>query len=180
MFCKNSVAWLYRSERSFVWDSGLRVDEDRVFRDADGKVRLIIEASGRITVTRHYSWNGCSPKMCVFDFIVGTPDGVVHARTGRPKTYFASMVHDALDQFLRANSPLSRRQADACFLRLMAESDFALRYVYWAAVRVFGRLVWRAKRASRGWRGTGVPVSALLGPAQSLRGTPGTGDPGRA
>ena len=64
--------------------------------------------------------------------------------------------------FLGASSPVTRRQADACFLRLMSEFDFALRWVYWAAVRVFGRLVWHAKRARRNWRGTGVPVGALL------------------
>lgn len=156
------------------------MDQDWVFRDTHGKVRLIIEASGRITVTRRYSWNGCSPRMCVFDLSVGTPNGVVHARTGQPKTYYASMIHDALYQFLRVNLPLTRRQADACFLRLMAESDFRPRHIYWAIVRVVGRLVWLAKRASRTWRGSGVPVSALLTPAQSLRGTPGGGDTARA
>ena len=107
--CRNSVKWLYRSEVNFEWDSGFDIPEDQVFLDTTGKVRLILERGGRITVTREYAWNGCSPKVCIFDLLVGTPDGVVHVRTGRPKTYFASMVHDALYQFLRCNSPITRR-----------------------------------------------------------------------
>ena len=164
--CKNSVRWLYRLEQSFSWQSGLPIGEDSVFFDSSGKVRLIIEAAGRITVTRGYSWNGCSPKVCVLDLLIGTPDGVVNARTGRPKTYFASMVHDALYQFLRANSPVSRRQADRCFLQLMDDSEFSLRYVYWLAVRILGRFVWSGKNAVRHWQGTGMVTSALLKPGK--------------
>ena len=166
--CRHSVRWLYRSEQSFSWESGILIDEDRVFFDASGKVRLIVEATGRITVTRGYCWNGCSPKVCLVDFLFGPPDGVVHSRTGRPKTYFASMVHDALYQFLHANSPLTRRQADDCFLELMAASDFAPRYVYWVAVRTFGRLVWHATNRVRNWRGRGVAASALLESTQTF------------
>lgn len=153
MFCTDSVAWLYRADRNFTWDSGIAVAQDQVFLDAKGKVRLIIETSGRLTVTQGYSWNGCSPKFCFFDLLLGTPDGVVDKETGRPKTYFASMVHDALYQFLRVDSPISRRQADGCFLRLMGSSGFSLRYIYWLAVRMFGWLVWTGKRIKRGWNG---------------------------
>lgn len=160
--CKNSVRWLYRSDRTFSWRSGFDIREDRVFFDSSGKVRLILEAGGQITVTRRYAWNGCSPKFCLFDVLIGTPDGVVHARTGRPKTYYASMVHDALYQFLNTDTPLTRRQADDAFVRLMSESDFSLRWIYWAAVRLFGWLVWRAKSSARKWRGLGVPVGALM------------------
>ena len=160
--CRNGVAWLYRNDRSFVWDSGIEIPEDRVFLDEDGKVRLIVDSTGRITVTRGYAWNGCSPKLCLLDFLIGTPDGVVHKDTGRPKTYFASMVHDALYQFMNADSPMSRRQADGCFFRLMEESDFSPRYVYWAAVRTFGWLVWKGKQMKRAWNGRGVPVAAFL------------------
>jgi len=167
--CKNSVRWLYRLDQNYSWDSGIPIAQDHAYRDARGKVRLIIEAGGRITVTRGYSWNGCSPKICVLDLLIGTPDGVVHARTGRPKTYFASFVHDALYQFLRVDAPMSRRQADACFLRLMAASDFSLRYLYWAAVRVAGWLVWHGKRYVRKWSGEAVDLRALRG-----KGPPGS------
>ncbi len=159
MFCRNAVAWLYRADRNFSWDSGIPVPADQVFLDATGKVRLVIETTGRMTVTRGYAWNGCSPKFCFLDLLVGTPDGVVDADTGRPKTYFASMLHDALYQFLGTESPISRRQADRCFLRLMAASQFAPRYLYWAAVRLFGRFVWQGQRLKRRWDGRRLVIA---------------------
>jgi hypothetical protein len=159
---------LYRLERNYSWESGLTVAKDMVCLDDQGKVRLVIEVGGRLTVTSGYAWNGCSPKVCMLDILVGTPDGAVYAPTGRPKTYFASMVHDALYQFLDAGSPITRAQADGCFFRLMEESEFALRYVYWAAVRVFGGLVWQGKKTARKWRGSVVPVPV---PADDAGGT---------
>ncbi|MBI5584548.1 MAG: hypothetical protein HY892_12070 [Deltaproteobacteria bacterium] len=161
MMCRNTVRWLYRIDRSYSWESGLEVSQDLVFRDAEGKVRLVVEVGGRLTVMAGYAWNGCSPKVCVLDILVGTPDGAVHERTGKPKTYFASMVHDALYQFLDAESPITRVQADGCFFRLMAESDFVLRHLYWLAVRAFGRLVWQGKKTVRKWRGEVVPIPLL-------------------
>ena len=158
MMCRNTVRWLYRIDEGFTWESGLSVNDDLVFKDSKGKVRLVIEAGGRLTITRGYAWNGCSPKFCVLDILVGTPDGAVDRRTGRPKTYFASMVHDALYQFLDTESPITRRQADACFLKLMGESDFALRHLYWLAVRVFGCFVWRGKKKVRKWHGKAVSI----------------------
>ncbi len=161
MLCRHAAPWLYRSERNFSWESGIGVDRDYAFMDTKGKVRLIIETTGRVTVTRGYAWNGCSPKVCFMDFLIGTPDGAVHAGTGRPKTYYASMVHDALYQFLREQSPLSRAQADRCFLRLMAESAFVWRRLYWLAVRLAGRLVWHGKHRTPHWTGRRVTIAEL-------------------
>src|SRR5436309_14115393 len=130
------------------------------FRDKTGAVRLILRQSGRITVTRRYAWDGCSPKVCVFDILLGTPDGVVDSTTKQPKTYYASLVHDALYQFLLDGLPLKRWQADRCFLRLMAETGFAPRYVYWAAVRLFGWLFVAQHRLKRRNRGTKHALAA--------------------
>ena len=160
--CTNSVRWLYRLERNFTWESSHPIPDDLVFRDKTGEVRLIIDTDGRITVTEGYAWNGCSPKVCVFDFLVGTPEGVVHAGTGRRKTYFASLVHDALYQFLPEGLPYRRRDADRFFLVLLGESEFAPRWPYWAAVRLFGGFVWRATRRKRQTRGTQDLVAELL------------------
>jgi hypothetical protein len=154
MLCKDSVAWLYRLERTFTWDSGHHVPKDLVFRDKDGAVRVVVETSGRITVMRGYAWNGCSPKVCLFDILIGTPDGVVYARTGKPKTYYASLVHDALYQFLLLDDSIKRRHADGFFLRLLGESAFAPRHLYWLAVRAFGWLVWLGKKRARRWAGS--------------------------
>ena len=88
-------------------------------------------------MTEGYAWNGCRPKVCVFDFLLGTPEGVVYAKTGRRKTYFASLVHDALYQFLPEDLPYRRRDADRFFLVLLGDSEFAPRWPYSAAVRLF-------------------------------------------
>lgn len=148
-FCENSVRWLYVLDHGYSWDSGLDIREDLAFKDRTGIVRLILERGGRLTVTRGYAWNGCSPKFCLFDILLGTPDGVVDARSGRPKTYHASLVHDALYQFVPDGLPLTRRQADGCFLRLMRETGFRPRGVYYVAVRLFGGFVRRATRYVR-------------------------------
>ena len=158
MFCENSVRWLYRLERSHAWDSGLAIDHDCAFKDKEGRVRLILERGGRITVTRGYAWNGCSPKFCFVDLIVGTPDGVVDARTGWPKTYYASLVHDALYQFAGDGLPLSRSQADGCFLRLLDATGFRLRWIYFVAVRLFGGFTRHITRWVRKTRGTAMPI----------------------
>lgn len=152
--CKNSVRWLYRLEDDFTWPSEHRTDARLVFRDKTGVVRLIVEPDGRITVTRSYAWNGCSPKVCLFDFLLGTPEGVVHVRTEKRKTYFASLVHDALYQFIPDGLPFKRRTADRLFRKLLAESDFAPRWFYWVAVRTFGWIVLRSTRVKRKTRGT--------------------------
>ncbi len=170
MLCRKSVRWLYRLERNYSWESRRTVPEDLVFRDSAGKVRLIIEEQGRITITEGYAWNGCSPKFCVLDILFGTPDGVVHAETGRPKTYYASLVHDALYQFLRECVPLTRGDADRVFLRLLKESDFLLARIYWLFVRGFGWAVWRGTKAKRKWRGTRERVAELLPPEQKASG----------
>ncbi len=160
--CKKSVRWLYKIDENFSWESGHQVPEDLVFRDKTGKVRLLVEKSGCITVTKGYAWNGCSPKFCVFDLLLGTPDGVVHVETEKPKTYFASLIHDALYQFLRDGLPLRRYHADAFFRRLMKESDFAPRWIYWVAVRVLGWFVWFATKQKRNWEGERQRVVELF------------------
>jgi hypothetical protein len=160
--CRNSVKWLYRLDKNFSWDSQFISDEDHVFFDDKGKVRLIIQRSGIITVTQGYAWNGCSPKFCLFDFLIGTPEGVVHKDSEKPKTYYASLVHDALYQFLEKELPLDRKQADGAFLRLMKESEFAPATLYWLAVRLFGGLVYQGKKRVRRWSGVSASLDELM------------------
>jgi len=158
VFCENSVRWLYRLEENFSWESALDIKQDYAFKDKTGVVRLVLERGGRITVTRGYAWNGCSPKICIFDILIGTPDGVVDSRTGRPKTYYASLVHDALYQFVPDGLPLKQHDADKCFLRLMKATGFRLRFLYFFGVWLFGGLIWRAKRYARKTVGKAVPL----------------------
>lgn len=152
--CKNSERWVYTLPQDFSWEPGLAIPEDLAFRDKTGAVRLILKRSGAVTVTERYAWDGCSPKFCIFDVLLGTPDGVVDSTTKLPKTYYASLIHDALYQFLLDGLPFTRREADRCFLRLMGQTGFAPRYLYWAAVRTFGWLFVAQHRYKRKNRGT--------------------------
>ena len=147
--CEHAVSWIYKLPSNFVWESPWRLTEDVICRDKTGTVRLIVEAEGRVTVTSDYAWNGCSPKFCVFDLLFGTPDGVVDSRTEHPKTYYASLVHDALYQFFPDGLPLGRAEADRSFYLLMAATGFRLRFLYWLAVRLAGGAIWRAQRRAR-------------------------------
>ena len=65
-------------------------------------------------------------------------------RTDKPKAYYASLVHDALYQFLPDlppdNKVYTRKMADDIFLEILEDADFALRNLYYYAVRVFGGL----------------------------------------
>src|SRR5205823_12048120 len=87
MMCKNKEPWVFTLQRDFTWESGLRVGEDVAFEDKTGVVRLMLRRQGTITVTERYAWDGCSPKFCVFDILLGTPGGVVDSKTKQPKTY---------------------------------------------------------------------------------------------
>ena len=151
--CKFKVKWLYVIDEDYSWQSGLAISENAEFYDKSGIKRLEIKQSGEITVFKDYAWNGCTPKFCLLDVVFGVPDGVVHERTKRPKTYFASLVHDALYQFLDDDLPLSRKDADDCFLKLMQESDFALSKLYYWAVRCFGHLFRRIAKKIRKTQG---------------------------
>ena len=155
---RDVAKWLYRLDANYSWTSPFKQDADYAFRDSTGRVRLILERNGAITVTHGYTWNGCSPKLRVLDLLFGTPEGVVNARTGQRKTYYASLVHDALYQFLGDELPLTRAQADRCFLLLMRESSFLLAPVYWLFVRAFGWIVEWSTRAWRDWDGTKVRI----------------------
>lgn len=156
MFCRHSVKWRYRLDQDYHWESGLQIYQNWAFKDRDGNVRLILRVGGGITVTAGYAWDGCTPKFCVLDLSLGVPDGVVNATTGKPKTYYASLIHDALYQFLPNDLTLDRAQADGCFLRLMTRDQFLLRYIYYVAVRLFGGLFRRAGHRIRKTRGTRV------------------------
>jgi len=157
--CKFKVKWLFVIEQDYSWLSGLAIPEDADFYDKAGVKRLEIRQNGEIKVLKDYAWDGCTPKFCLLDLIFGVPDGVVHERTKRPKTYYASLVHDALYQFLDDGLPLSRKEADLCFLRLMQESDFVLSKPYYFAVRCFGGIFRRAAKRIRKTQGKKLVVA---------------------
>lgn len=134
--------WLYALDQDYETESPV---EDRPFYAR----WLRIEADGRISIPAGYAWDGCTPKWSFFDlFTIGTPDGIVNPRTRLRRTGAASLVHDALYQYM-AWHDVSRAEADRLFYDMMRRDGFALAWPYWVAVRVFGGVFARKKHPDR-------------------------------
>lgn len=82
-----------------------------------------------------FYWNGATPKVNFIGITWGTPDGALNMATMKPATYYATMVHDALYQ---SDIPITRRQADECFVYLARRDGFKLWKLYNFFNRTFG------------------------------------------
>ena len=88
--------------------------------------------NGTIVIYEGYAWDGCSPKKDVLGlFTIGTPDG--RLQEGKPITYYASLVHDALCQF-RQDIDISKAQTVEIFRDMLNEAGFGLANIYAYAV----------------------------------------------
>lgn len=132
--------WLFTLERDLVWQSPIPPKHAATFTGEFSREWLSIDEEGFITIPAGYSWNGCSPSVKCFDWgYIGPPNGTIQKDTGVHKTYFASVVHDALYQFMDdPNMPYTRKQIDKIFLSMLREAKFSLRYPYYYSVRWFG------------------------------------------
>ena len=131
---KGNFPYKFKIETDFVYeDTGWILTKDYISK------WLYISKEGVITVRANdkgYSWDGCTPKWSVFNlFIIGTPDGHVNYRTMKPYTYYASLVHDALYQYLDT-VPIKKVDIDSLFLKMLG--DFKPRWIYYLAVRIGG------------------------------------------
>ncbi len=107
---------------------------------------LTVKEDGTITVPAEYAWDGNSKKISVFDlFVLGTPDGIIDVRTMKPKTWYASLVHDALYQYYGYHG-IARKDMDAIYRALAREANFAPADLYWFFVRAFGGLFFLRKK----------------------------------
>ncbi|MFA6505827.1 MAG: hypothetical protein WCT14_07005 [Treponemataceae bacterium] len=125
--------WLYRLEetQSFVVPEAAGFPFEAPWLRIEG-------GTGRLSIPACYAWDGCTPKFRVFDLgYVGTPDGVVDKVIGRPKTAFASLVHDALYQYYGSHG-IPRKIIDRIFYRLLKEARFSCAGIYYFAVRAVG------------------------------------------
>jgi len=99
---------------------------------------LRVGITGIVTIAEDYSWDGASPKVWALGRWIGTPDGSIDERTGLPRTYYATLVHDALYQFALPNGIYTRKEIDEIFLKMLVEADFKQAKLYYRAVRWFG------------------------------------------
>ena len=108
--------WRYRLDRSFHHGSthlaGVTYRNDWI------DIR-----HGSIVIQPGYAWDGCSPAWRLPGGLwLGTPDGPLGI-DGRPLTYHASLVHDALCQF-KAEIPIRQRATVQVFAELLQLAGF--------------------------------------------------------
>lgn len=132
--------------RTYPWKFKIRDDfqykSTIIEREFDSQW-LRLDKNGLITIKANehgYAWDGCTPKISILGLaIIGVPDGHIDIDTMEPKTYYASLVHDAFYQYLR-DIPVSKKEVDQLFLKMMQERAFPLARFYYSAVRLFGGL----------------------------------------
>lgn len=86
----------------------------------NGKKWLVISEDGNIFIPKGYSWDGAT----------GVPDF--------ESTYYPTLVHDALYQFLERGMPFTRKEIDDIFLKQLREYGFKASGLYYLGVRLFG------------------------------------------
>ncbi len=107
-----------------------------------------LEKDGTITVNglneNGYAWDGCSPKLIkIADMYFGTPEGVLNFATGKPKTYYASMIHDVLYQFSgQIKQLVKRKEVDREFYNILRRDEFKSAKCYYWSVKFFGWIWW--------------------------------------
>lgn len=123
-----------------------KINEDYTYTDTGWSLTsefrgkwLHISKNGFVTVKSNetgYAWDGCTPKWSLLNLvIIGVPDGHIDHRTMKPFTYHASLVHDALYQYLDT-VPVSKEDIDKLFLKMLG--DFKMRRLYYWAAKYFG------------------------------------------
>ena len=101
------------------------------FRDKDGNIWAWIK-DGNLFISSGYAWNGCSPKVYLANFLLGTPD--FH------ETIEASLIHDVLFQFSSTKHfTHSFEKCNLEFVASMRSYDFVLASLYYHAVEALGR-----------------------------------------
>jgi hypothetical protein len=137
-----SVKWIFELDRDYSINILAHLPASFTtpcaFEDSSGKRRLELYPDGTLKILASYAWDGCTPKVGVWDILLGTPDGIPNIHTRKPKAYYASLVHDTLYQFLPVGLPIARKEVDKIFFELLERDDFAPRWVYYAAVRLLG------------------------------------------
>jgi hypothetical protein len=130
---KGNFPYKFKIVEDYVCESGWTLDQP--FHSQ----WLEISTSGQIRVKANeggYAWDGCTPKWSLLNLcIVGAPDGHIDYRTMQPYTYAASLVHDALYQYLDS-VPVAKEDIDRLFLQMLG--DFKLRRIYYWFVRCCG------------------------------------------
>lgn len=142
----STAKYIYTLEKEFQYPTGIPIERPFMY-GTSSKKWLSIEEDGLLTVSKGYSWDGCSPKFRILwtKYVFGASDGPIDPRTGKPQCYYGSLVHDACYQFFDVGFPYSRKQVDGFFLDLLRQSNFKYATEYYKIVRIVGGF-WHATK----------------------------------
>ncbi|GAB4061912.1 hypothetical protein [Uliginosibacterium sediminicola] len=150
------VKWIYVLPADYALNIRPHLPADFracAFEDGFGRRWLELDADGTLRVLKGYAWDGCTPKLRLFGRVIGMPDGGISPVTQLPRAYYASLVHDALYQFLDTGLPVDRVTADRIFQEILLRDEFSASLLYYLAVRIFGRATLFFLRRQRGFCG---------------------------
>jgi hypothetical protein len=135
------IKWLYRLGAGVEIDTQLRPFEE--VRNEWG----ILGTNGKLFIRAGYAWDGCSPKIVLFDwFVFGTFDGPPDEGV-LPKSWKSSGGHDWAYQHKTEliAAGITRKDVDKEFYAQLkaANVPWIIRVIYYRAVRALGWLWWR-------------------------------------
>lgn len=146
--------WKFVHHEDFVYYNDVlkgRHFEGKWLKIEDG----IITVRGSQDNNRGYAWDGCTPKFNFLQITWGNFDGQLYKHTiqsdgstsYKPRTYYASMVHDVLYQYKRC-APVTKAEADKIFYHQLKEAKWIWARFYWFGVTTFGWVFpgWKHKR----------------------------------
>ena len=127
------------------WKYKLKEDKPFLLAWLPPHIRLdlpwISIANSVLTVKAGYAWDGASPSGLFWD----TWDGPMCEEEELPLTYWATLLHDAIYQYIREIAEVLgwpirrvRRRGDKSFLDEMRKKKFDYSRLYYRAVRAFG------------------------------------------
>lgn len=109
------------------------------YADKKNKTWLILDGK-TIKVLKGYTNDGNTFKFKVFGKVFGTPDGKVMP-DGYPQTYYASLCHDALTQFMDDERMIyTREEADKLFYHMLKECKWKWSRLYFWGVRFWSKI----------------------------------------
>lgn len=134
--------YIYKLDEDFSYETSIPVDKRYSFNGFDGNELMRISKEGVITIRSGYKWDGCSPKIKVFDwFYLGTPDGTNDKEHVKSRCYYGTLIHDPCYKFYRS-LPYTRKQVDKFMVDLFRKSGFSLAGLYHRVVRMLGWIFW--------------------------------------
>ena len=119
-------------------------DEYKINTQSKRRIRtnfILLDYDGVLTIYSGYAWNGASPKFSLFDMVFGTPEGIKN-KNDKPKTYYPTLVHDALYQLSTIADIGNRKNADKLFYDMLRKERFKSAKLYYIIVRLLGWKYW--------------------------------------